>query len=235
MGEIVDPFRILLQVKSTSKLNSHKLPDGNFGIKIPIDLVMKWVRSDCLVVLVLWDVKNKNGYWCLPKDQTAEYSVYAHKYKSIRYLLESHNELTKDSVEHLIWKARIRNFNRLYLEYHSILDYRDTLGEDGEKIHLQRAITLFDCLKVLRIVQKNGLSAQYIKMHSKAKSKLAHLERDVSKEDIHEQAIILSLLGWVYKYMNKNGIPIPLLDALSDAMSKLLDDPTLYEKYKRVS
>jgi hypothetical protein len=107
-GEIA-PIRIYVQVKGTQRMASH-LRNGSYKVSVTLAHALKWARTCDLVVLALWDIKTNRGVWTLPVDQIDELDVALWQSRGFRFSLDPDAELTLESVQHLVWRARLGSY-----------------------------------------------------------------------------------------------------------------------------
>lgn len=126
----VDPFRILVQVKSTER----KISRSNIALSIKKDTLIKWLSDANLVILVLWFIPDKTALFLIPADEFGLYDVDLSSQQNFRLVFSRDKILTEKSADVLAWRSRLRNINRHFLETKSHLDYLipDAVGGEEE-------------------------------------------------------------------------------------------------------
>jgi hypothetical protein len=142
--ESVDPFRILVQVKSTQK----KLGRSGISISIKKESLIKWLSDANLVIIVLWSVKDKTAMYLVPHDEFGLYNVDLSSQEQFSVVFSPHKILTQESADNLAWRSRFRNINRHFLETKSHLDY----------LTLDIASSKDETKKKREVIQKNIFS-----------------------------------------------------------------------------
>lgn len=62
----MDASRLWVQVKGVRSAPGTGKPNGRKTIRVRADLALRWARTADVLLLVLWDVENDQGWYCLP-------------------------------------------------------------------------------------------------------------------------------------------------------------------------
>lgn len=112
--DVVDPFRIFLQVKATGKLSFPKKFNGHARKTFKRDHIIRWIRSPDLVVIVLWDVVSNEGYYVIPTQHVAEADLIRSTAKTrVPLWFCAEGKLDAKGIKALEWTARLEHFDRL--------------------------------------------------------------------------------------------------------------------------
>jgi hypothetical protein len=148
LNEEVDPYRILVQSKGTREMSRYRRKKGDYAYSFPIETVRKWARSKDLVVVILWDVTKKYGFWT-SLDQLNESHLF--NTGSLSMTFEEKNVFDKRQATELAWRARISHYNYLML---SAVDHDNLSKEEGDSDHESRTMGVaLDFLRRIGIVK----------------------------------------------------------------------------------
>lgn len=213
----VDPFRILVQVKSTQK------KPGRLGISLSIkrDSLIKWLSDTNLVILILWSVRTKMALYLVPDDKFSLYDIDLSNQKKFNLVFSTDKILTDESANALAWRSRFRNINRHFLETKSQLDYLSSEEEsekEAEAIqkNIFSIVTKFLIYIGLVKEENHRISIDthafvYELMHlggaiARNKPELKNLKLDF------KQIMLMVILLRASRTIPKTGFPVPLLD-----------------------
>lgn len=166
LNGIVDPRKIMVQVKTTKKTPRFK--DGILNQRVSRDHVTKWILDPNYFVFVLWCEEQNLGYWAIPSKQFSTWQLDETENKSVSLKLNEEKVLNETSLKQFEWQARINNYNRYLLEIDSNLrsidpeDF-DSLGDFTTARHGTRREVLSVCgafLEAIGLVHrcKGGLT-----------------------------------------------------------------------------
>jgi Domain of unknown function (DUF4365) len=110
----MDASRMWFQVKGTAKLDRYRAK-GGFRLPISVDHAVRWVRSLDLVVVALWDVVEKVGWYAIPRDQVDLYGSVTSEQKEITLHFDEADLLSVESVDRLAWRSRLEHYRMLLL------------------------------------------------------------------------------------------------------------------------
>jgi hypothetical protein len=112
-NEVVDPFRILVQVKGTTSLARYQRKDSNYTVSVPKETLYKWSRSSDLTVIVLWDARRAVGVWASPADDFEHSKFLLDPASSRKVIFSPLKRFDRLAVGKLCWKACARYFEAL--------------------------------------------------------------------------------------------------------------------------
>ena len=146
----LDANRLWLQVKGTSKIKRHRKRDG-LRLQIKFDHAMRWIRSVDLVVVVLWDVVERVGWYAIPSDQVDAFEVANSGTSSVTLKFSQNEEFTEEAVDLLAWKAYLEHQRLLVLSARDA--ERDKERAEGVKSP-ERTLTELDFTDLLNITER---------------------------------------------------------------------------------
>jgi hypothetical protein len=124
----MDASRLWVQVKGTEDVNSYrtskKSKKDRFSLSFPLGTVMRWIRTIDLVIVVLWDVKRKAGWYAVPRRQINEWDVVRSGQKTVTLKFRKspqggpsiYGEFDTKAAYRLGWESRFEHFNLLVLK-----------------------------------------------------------------------------------------------------------------------
>lgn len=156
----LDASRIWLQVKSSASLERHRLKSGSYSYSVPYDHAIRWVRSNDLVVVVLWDVGADVGYFAKPDEQVDQWHWADTGQASTTLRFDPGDVFDVLAAKRLAWEARIaHHFNLLLVakvaadEVEAEREHEDEEKVDEDSIGFPTLLTL-DFLIVLGVVDR---------------------------------------------------------------------------------
>lgn len=114
----IDPHRILIQVKSTSR----RLSTNNARISIAKATLVKWLSDSNIVVICIWFRANNICLYEIPALRFNLYDVDLSAAQTFNLDFSLENILNSNAADAIAWQSRIRNINRHFLETQSFLD-----------------------------------------------------------------------------------------------------------------
>jgi len=144
--------RFYVQVKGTYNISAHEGAEYYKVRRIKRSTAIKWLESHDLILLVLWDVKEKRGVYALVSDilERNQCEEGSGEYLSLR--IPSKNELNKHTVKYLISQV----INAWCIVQHRIAFGEGAFGEDGHQISdaegrsATKYLNFLDLIKVTR-------------------------------------------------------------------------------------
>ncbi len=147
----MDASRLWFQVKGTAKIKRHRLKSGGFRLSVSFDHAMRWIRSLDLVVVVLWDVVERVGWYAIPSDQVDAFEVTNSGRKSVTLRFTQEDGFTKEAVDRLVWRSCLEHYRLLVLGAQSAeLDRERAEGVKSE----ERTLTALDFTDLLEITER---------------------------------------------------------------------------------
>src|SRR5438477_6886276 len=152
----MDALRIWIQVKGTDDLQRHQLASGMYRFQFPADHVRRWMRTNDTILVVLWDVERALGVYT--------HAVYDDvlallTQRSVTLRFDANRSLTRDSVEDIVWNARVHHLDSLIRCARSI--DREVLVDGYPDVLIQRVgasaiVVAIDFLQMVGIVERVG-------------------------------------------------------------------------------
>jgi hypothetical protein len=113
LNEEVDPYRILIQCKGTRDISQYRRKEGGYSYSFPSDTVRKWVRSNALAVVILWDITKVSGV-CASLANLKERQILEHGSLSVTF--DETHIFDVTLAKKTAWDARLSHYNTLLLE-----------------------------------------------------------------------------------------------------------------------
>jgi len=221
-GEM-DDSRIWVQVKGTRRVDNFTRQGTPRPIRVSTDHVLRWAGSADLVVLVLWDIEAKRGWYALPISQIDRFNVLLSEKKTIGIQFFKENTFTSESVGRLIWESRLLHAAReighaqASRELEMVID-RDHSDETRGK---SMVATLFLLLRKLGVVVENGISEDFERMVKNFHNNELGTDEFETEELAVMGGIQLALLAFTER-TGAGGLPSVLWLALSEQVDRLL-------------
>ncbi len=126
---LVDPHRIMVQVKSTNR------PISRRGARISVskNTLIKWLSDSNVVLVCVWFASMNVCLYQMPSDHFDLFEVDLTGKKIFDLRFPTENVLDKNAAEAIAWRARIRNINRHFLETKNFLDNLDPRLFDSDE------------------------------------------------------------------------------------------------------
>lgn len=103
---IIEPFKIFVQVKSSEQTDVY--PSHWTVYEDPLT-VRNWVLGNELVVLLRYNLSSKEAKYCIPEDDIHYWDIAPDK----DVALNCSETFGQEQARELIWRARIRHYDRL--------------------------------------------------------------------------------------------------------------------------
>ena len=188
LGSKLDHCKLWIQVKGSKKINTDN-KKKILCIRIKADQSLRWVRSADLVIVVLWDVSKKVGYWTLPAGCLHEWKLLFGKTKTVKLSFDKRDKFNQDSLNKIGWLARTHHYELLLNR--SVMD--DASNFDDKNHESQTPLLLLDFLKKIGVITKNGISKDLRKRYKKF---LIIFKKDGinKKKDLSAMASIMAIM-----------------------------------------
>lgn len=125
----MDSARLWVQVKGTMRIARYRYAEGGFRMSFPLPHLVRWIRSADQVLVVIWDVTEGKGWYAWPST-VDQHGTVGQATATLRFLPE--HRFTDDTVDVVVWDARIEHYNGLYLRADAI--DRDPSSEDHQPL-----------------------------------------------------------------------------------------------------
>ncbi|UCC80747.1 MAG: DUF4365 domain-containing protein [Candidatus Zixiibacteriota bacterium] len=135
-----DAFRILIRVIGTRRLRRYRSKKYGVSIILPADHILKWIRSPETIIVVLWDVEKKSGFWAIPDYEFDTGEIIIEKNNNTRLVFPSRNKFNAAILKRLVWKIRVSHYNTIVKSA-----FRDLENPElPEKYRQQKRIKIYD-------------------------------------------------------------------------------------------
>lgn len=223
--DLVDHFKIWIQVKGTRDINRLRKKSGGYSIQVSLEHALKWARSKDLVVVVLWDVERDLGYWTVPKACVDEWNLYTADSRTSSLHFSETAVFDAAQAGFICWLARIDHYATLVNNAIVVDQERQiarSLDVEFDSSHSSRVPLLgFDFLRVVGVTAQ-VLDETYLTYHRNAVANIRREEPDKSDEEINRMAATLALLGRVDDVAPGCGLPSPLMNVCVDVALALM-------------
>ncbi len=159
----MDASRMWLQVKGTRDSQQYRRATGSFAYSVPIDHAIRWLRSGDLVIVVLWDVVNRTGWYAVVADQVDEWDSAEAGTSSLVVRFSPKHVFDSDAACSLSWRSRIMRYRALLLDASDVDREREAMDDaqnegsaPGEvrPIHGVTTLLALDFLRTLGMVRE---------------------------------------------------------------------------------
>jgi len=234
VNEQVDPFRLWVQVKGTEDAERLKDKNGNFVWRVSHEHILRWIRSLETVVIVLWDIKQDQGFWIKPHEAFQEWECFFKKRKQASLSFDKTKPFNRDAANALIWKARTGHYSILLNQTKTLeLQVEEARQKDPNAYpkFQSRAPTLaIDFLSIIGFLGADGVSPKLRrKVRKLAKSFIVENPKQTQK-GAHIQSLILTILALINERCGGVGVPHNLLLELIKASSAAIGVTEAFER-----
>lgn len=222
LENVVDPYKIWIQVKGTE--NSSRLHSKKHGLhlKISVDHAFRWIRSNDLVVVVIWDITLDKGWWSLPSRNLSEWEIRVEsERKHAELLFDSKDEFNLKTLSLIAWTSRINH-------YYGLLVKADAAQREASLFNRPHTnlvpLVSMDFLRVLGIIEERGLSENYFRMY---RNGLNNLRADWNEDEggsLENASLCLALLATASNLCGQ-GLPTFAIDCCVHLLSIMLSNP----------
>lgn len=214
-GDDVDPNKVWIQVKGTEDILRFKSKAHGYSLRVSLNHAFHWVRASGLVVVILWDVVNRRGYWSLPRSSLSEMEFRLSNSDSIRLRFSESREFDAQAMNKIAWTARIDHYQGLLAIAKASDEHAQLFDQDHKSIV---PLITMDFLKLLNIIVDDGLDPAFLEPIRDKDNRLLdwNEEEDGSKV---EALLILGLLNRMHEIANL-GLPGLLLDSCSHMLGR---------------
>jgi hypothetical protein len=209
---IVDHYRIWIQVKGTRNIKRFYSKDQGYSIMIPVQQMLKWVRSKEIIVVILWDVENDLGLWAMPQDFIDDWNIYTTEGKKVRLNFQDTAVFDKEQAVEISWRARIDHYTDLIdqaaqaeREYLKI-----PAGKRDPEKKSRIPLLVSDLLRMLGILKGDFLEKESVEFYH---NQLKELSESMPKEEAEALAVCLVILKELYRVSPKGASPVSLIAA----------------------
>lgn len=214
-NDIVDSNKLWIQVKGSEKLDRFKINDDEMALKISLDHAYKWLRSTDMVIVVIWDVTNKQGFWNSP-NHLSEWKLKENTSQTTILNFKKKNVFDENALIKLSWEARCSHYNLLLAD---IKSDEEALDENETRCDVSPLIAI-DFIKLLGIIRNNEIDIKYYMIAKK------EIKKQMAKgEDFHNaiiSAAIVLILNTVM-VIAKIGMRHLLLQKCSETLAYLIE------------
>ena len=211
LNDTVDPFRTLVQVRSSRGVNT----DGRLTCRIGREHALRWLRTAEPVLLVLWDVRADRGWYTFPVEQFSEIDLLLNRKNSVLVEFSDSNTFEKTRGPRLAWELRLNYFRQRMLsaeerDRRHDLELTEGLAPGGKHKSLL-GVVVFEFLRLIGLITPRGLSTRSRKMFANAKRTMArdHYRKPLSaadRDNLEREAALLVLVAQVNQ---STGVGVP--------------------------
>jgi hypothetical protein len=220
LGSDVDPHRMWIQVKGTENPARFITQRHGMHLKISEDHAFRWLRSTELVVVVLWDVVKNQGWWSLPSRSLSEWEVRVESPGLVRLPFPTTQLFDVDALLRLAWVARIEH-------YHSLVVRAEAANEEAARWKREHSSLLplicFDFLRLLDIVQEEGLSELFMRLYRNGMRK-RFPDWDESRDGPQMNGVLTLVLLHRVDEVCKGGLPGELMYSCVHMLARMITD-----------
>jgi len=224
----VDPFRTLLQVKSTDRPVA---TDKKIACRVRREHALRWVRNGEPVIVVLWDNSNDKGWYSLPRDRLNEYDLLLSAATTTEIVFASEAAFMAPALDKLGWELRLGYFKQQLLaaardDYDELVRRADGVSSLGSNSRLP--VVILNLFRLLHITTNRGLNPEIRPLFLKVRRKVQERERAEmlrndrsSPKELDNMAAILAVLVHIERL---TGVATPTVVAqyASEALLKVL-------------
>jgi hypothetical protein len=185
---LVDPCRLWVQVKGTEVMARHRRGD-DYAVRVSPQHVKKWISITDLMVVVLWDVVERRGFWTLPRRELGWAAESPRGSHDLRLPLPQSQRLDAAAVNRLVWEARFESYATRIAQIIVAESFNPVKATaDFPQAFMipewSRHLVMIDLLEDMRVIDADGLRAPYATLWRNAWNAGAHvhdaLERHVT-------------------------------------------------------
>lgn len=228
---VIEPFRIYVQAKTSEKDDQYK---SDWTIYEDALTVRNWVLGNDFTVLVRYNKKDNVFKYCIPEEEVTYWDLPLDRSKDAA--LNCSEILDDDAISKLMWKARIRHYERI-IKITQPNDFEDISWKDIPQFRL----FCFEFLIRLGLMDENEphLSDFAYTAQLPLKLKLIEFCEFESSEDMtilekgtYSACMMLILNALQEKSGHDIGLPTFFLDCCACLMVQLVDHRTDIELKK---
>lgn len=127
---VIEPFKIYVQVKTSEKDNLYK---SDWTVYEDVLTVRNWVLGNDLTILVRFNKADGIFKYSIPEDEVTYWDLPLDRSKNVS--LNCSKVLNDDTICQLVWKARIRHYERI-VKITQPNDFETTSWEDIPQFRL---------------------------------------------------------------------------------------------------
>ncbi|HET7445731.1 MAG TPA: DUF4365 domain-containing protein [Solirubrobacterales bacterium] len=184
----MDASRLWVQVKGTARIKQHK-KGGGLSLPVSFDHAMRWIHAVDLVVVVLWDVVERIGWWAIPRDQVDVFGALKAGKKTITLRFSEEDVLTEEAVGSLVWRSRLEHHRLLVLAAHDTeLELERTEGIKSA----DRVLTALDFTDLIGITERrSGPDGLAYRVRAEVWDEFGGLFRSLEEKELTEKDRVL--------------------------------------------
>lgn len=219
----MDASRLWFQVKGTRDIGRYQLKRGGLRLSVSKDHAIRWVRSTDLVVVVLWDVTAKVGWYALPAGQIDQWDGLSSGHATTTIHFADANRLTREAAERLAWKSRIDHFRHLTLSAHDI----DAEAKDDGRDSRLWVLVALEFMHLLGLTDRRHEEADEYRVKDETRTIFKRYFEEERKEgeDIEEAvsgAAVMTILYHLSTIDDELGLPTVLIEDGAEVLLVLL-------------
>ncbi|WP_431905349.1 DUF4365 domain-containing protein [Micromonospora carbonacea] len=221
----VDPFKIWIQVKGRTRLKRPR-KDSVRKIRVSREHAFRWASSLDQVIIVLWDVDEKRGWYARPRQQVVLYELLTSDRDQVAIEFRESDSFDARTAQLIAWESRMDSIAGQYLVAREGETWFDRLAPEEVKANSKNTVKesffiAFNFLRLVRFIEDDGpiQSAQIairnyclrFKQHdpTSGTSPTEPLFEDAATlDDAFDQILHLTLMSHVQDFTG--GVPVPL-------------------------
>jgi len=219
----MDASRLWFQVKGTRDIGRYQLKKGGLSLSVSKDHAIRWVRSTDLIVVVLWDVEAKIGWYAVPAGQIDQWDGLSSGHATTTIHFADSDRLTPKVAERLAWESRIDHYRHLTL---SARDIDAEAKEDGRDSHLWVLVAL-EFIHLLGLADRRQREADEYQVQDETRTIFRrYFEEERNEGEGIKEAVpaaaIMTILHHLFTIDDELGLPTVLIEDGSEVLLVLL-------------
>ena len=222
---IIEPFKVFIQVKS--KESSEKKESDRTVYDISNRTLKNWIVANEMAIVVRYFIQDEKAYYCIPEEK---FNYWEINVKGTNVPIKFEKELTPNAIEEIMWKARIRYYDRLV---------RVTMPNEFEKSKdvVEYKLFILEFLARIGLVYNNQI-------HENDISKILILSNEFDFQDSEDMpavnkaiyaAALIYILGKLEEYTNlKLGFKPLFLDSCAVVILQLIPNTGKIKEYEKI-
>ncbi|MEV7284335.1 DUF4365 domain-containing protein [Streptomyces sp. NPDC093252] len=148
----VDESRIWVQVKGKSSLGISRKTGAPKALTVPKGHALRWQNIADTVVIVVWDIESRKGWYALPQEQLDRAALLMSETQSVTIRFNANNQFTQASAESLTWHSRFRHADREVANVRAAVEFWKT-PENSSNANLQYQQLIARCFEFLQMLE----------------------------------------------------------------------------------
>jgi hypothetical protein len=220
----IDYCRIWIQSKGTRNISRYSRKEGDYSFGFSFEHALKWVRSSDLIVVVLWDVDQRTGFWSLPLYCIDEWNWYLLGQTKARMTFSKDHVLTVESMKWLGWKARVHHYTLLLNNALARDREARSVKETGRKINYKSRTPLiaFDFLRLIGVLTSDGVARDVLRGYNNAVRNLGQDDTETGAK-VENMAAGLAVLRQIDALAPSVGLSGDMIDICAEITVRIIE------------